>query len=165
MSQCLWAIDCKHTEVKQVLANFYWLENKKGKHSLNKQVLCDIEWSCDMLVVLAGEWSCWHRTHRWAFDLRFHLNFKTQQCGYSHCSEKWTQKQDTNTTVKENKRGAVLKKRLPKFTQKTEGAKAAKWNPKTKTKYTKHKLNKKLKAHGPGSKNRIGKLKHKLTTD
>ncbi len=49
MSQCLGVIDCKLIEVEQLLASFHRLDNRKRKHSLNEQVLCDIE--CDMRVV------------------------------------------------------------------------------------------------------------------
>ncbi len=47
MSQCLRVTDCKHVKVKPVLASFH----KQRKHSLNEQMLCDAEWSCDMCVV------------------------------------------------------------------------------------------------------------------
>ncbi len=43
--------DCKHIKVKQTLANFHRLDNRKRKHCLNEQVLCDVEWSCDVCVV------------------------------------------------------------------------------------------------------------------
>ncbi len=51
MSQRLRVTDCKRIQVKQPLANFHRLDNRKRKHSLNEQVLCVVEWSCDMHVV------------------------------------------------------------------------------------------------------------------
>ncbi len=40
-----------HIKVKQLLANFQGLQNKKGKYSLNEQVLRDVERSYDRWVV------------------------------------------------------------------------------------------------------------------
>ncbi len=47
MSQCLGVINSTHIEVKQPLTD----STERGKHFFVEQVLCDIEWSCDMCVV------------------------------------------------------------------------------------------------------------------
>ncbi len=64
--------DCKHIEVKQPLANFYRLDNRKRKCCLNEQVLCGVERSCDVVWLesrAAAELTP-HIQRRNKFDLR-----------------------------------------------------------------------------------------------
>ncbi len=77
-----------HIEVKQPLASFHKLDNRKGKLSLNKQVLCDVEWSCDMGVF---GWrvellQSLHRAYGWGASLNQDsvlYQRPRQQCGCS----------------------------------------------------------------------------------